>query len=490
MPRELSATVMTMANKKSSTTPPESIASSTLGMAQVRIPPQNLEAEISVLGSLMLDAEAMSKVADTLKTEDFYKESHRLIYESILELFNKHEPIDVLSVSARMKENKSLDTIGGTAYLTDVINAVPTAANVDHYANIVHKKRLLRDLIGASHHINQLGYDEAEDVEQLLDDAERKILSIAQSSLQTRFISVKDALEDAWERIDRLHKNRGELRGIPTGFKAIDNILSGLQKSDLIILASRPSIGKTALALDIARHVAVEHGAPVGIFSLEMSTGQLMDRFIAAEAHVDLWKLRTGRLSQDEEDFTRIRDALAKLSEAPIFIDDEATMNIMQMRAKARRLQAKHGLGLIIVDYLQLLLPRSYSENMVQQMTEVSRSLKGLAKELDVPVLALSQLSRAVEQRRPPIPRLPDLRESGSLEQDADVVMFIYREDRYKQNSDRENQADILISKHRNGPIGQVTLYFNQEKVSFTSMESYQEAETEGIAPEIKAAGE
>lgn len=440
--------------------------------SSIRIPPQHLEAEISVLGSLMLDSRAAAKVIDLLKSEDFYKEAHRVIYEKILELFEENEPIDVLSVSSRLKSDGSLKQIGGTSYLTDLINAVPTAANVEHYAGIVHKKRILRDLIEASHHINQLGYGESEQVDLLLDEAEQKILSIAEHSLHKNFVSVKSALEEAWERIDRLHKNKGELRGVPTGFKELDGILSGLQKSDLIILAARPSIGKTALALDIARKTAINHNIPVGIFSLEMSSQQLMDRFIAAEAHVDLWKLRTGRLSEGSDDFIRIRDALDKLSKAPIFIDDEANINIIQMRAKARRLKAQHGLGLVVVDYLQLLSPRLQTENMVQQMTEVSRSLKSLAKELDVPVLALSQLNRAVEQRNPPMPKLSDLRESGSIEQDADVVAFIYREDYYKKNSDRPNQADIMIGKHRNGPTGQVTLYFNLEKASFTSMET------------------
>ena len=309
----------------------------------------------------------------------------------------------------------------------------------------------MRDLIESSCHIHQLGYDEEGEIDSILDEAEKKIFSIARMSTKQRFVNMKTSLMDAWERFDKLHKSKGELRGVPSGFPELDNLLAGFQKSDLIILAARPSIGKSALALDIARNVACKSGIPVGIFSLEMSTQSLVDRMIASEAHVDSWKLRTGRLSSDDE-FARIRDALDRLSTAPIFIDDESSVNIMQMRAKARRLQAEHGLGLIIVDYLQLMVPRQNSDNMVQQMTEISRSLKGLAKDLEVPILAISQLSRAVESRNPPIPKLHDLRDSGSIEQDADVVMFIYREDKYKPDTDRKNIAEIHVEKHRNWP--------------------------------------
>ena len=439
---------------------------------RIRVPPQNLEAEISTLGALMLDQNAVIKVADILRPEDFYRPQHQAIFKIILELFERHEPIDVLSMTSRLRERSLLESVGGTSYLTDLVNAVPTASNVAHYAEIVRKKRILRELIQASSEIAELGYREGEEIDQLLDDAEKRIFSISQRSLSQRFTPLGQTLEEAWNRIDYLHKNKNELRGVSTGFREIDNVLAGLQKSDLIIIAARPSFGKTALALDIARHVAVEQKIPVGIFSLEMSDQQLVDRFIAAEAHVDLWKLRTGRLSDNSDDFLRIRDALDRLSKAPLYIDDEASNNVLQMRAMARRLQAEHGnLGLLVIDYLQLMQPRFATESMVQQITEISRSLKGLARELDVPVVAISQLSRAVEQRHPPVPRLSDLRESGSIEQDADVVMFIYREDRYRENSSRPNQADIIIAKHRNGPIGKVSLYFNPEKVTFTSLE-------------------
>lgn len=435
-----------------------------------RMPPQNLEAEMSVLGSVMIDPTAFWRVADVLSSGDFYRDGHRLLYETMIEIFEKHEPIDILSVSSRLREKGILEDVGGTSYLANLVNSVPSASNAGHYAEIVRKKAVLRDLIAASSHIAQLGYQEAEDVDMLLDEAERKILSVAKNSLRQNFINVKSALEEAWERIDKLHKNTNELRGVPTGFQELDAKLAGFQKSDLIVLAARPSVGKTALALDIARHVAIAHQIPVGIFSLEMSNQQLVDRFLAAEAHVDFWKIRTGRLSAEGDDFGRIRDALEKLSRAPIYIDDEASNNILQMRAMARRLQVEKGLGLIIVDYLQLMLPRNVSESMVQQITEISRSLKALARELDVPVLAISQLNRAVEQRHPPIPRLSDLRESGAIEQDADVVMLLYREDIYKEKTQRQNQVDVIIAKHRNGPTGKVSLYFNPEKVSFTDL--------------------
>ncbi|NOY35585.1 MAG: replicative DNA helicase [bacterium] len=438
--------------------------------SSVRMPPQNLEAEKSVLGSLMLDTAAIDVVIDILTPDDFYSQKHSIIYGVMLELHEKKDPIDVLSVSSRLKEKKQLEKAGDSSYLADLVNGVPTASNVKHYSEIVHKKRILRDLIESSTQISRLGYDEENDVDDLLDEAEKKIFAIARNSLKQKFQSVKTALEEAWERIDRLHKSKEEMRGVSTGFKDLDNMLAGFQKSDLIILAARPSMGKTAFALDIARNIAIKQNIPVGIFSLEMSAQQLVDRLLAAEAHVDSWKLRTGRLSSDDE-FRRISDAMGKISQAPLFIDDESSNNIMQMRAMARRLQAEHGLGLLIVDYLQLMVPRTRTDNLVQQMTEISRSLKGLARELDVPVLALSQLNRSVESRHPPIPKLHDLRDSGSIEQDADVVAFIYREGRYKEDTDRENIAEILIEKHRNGPTGKIELFFNPQKVSFSSIE-------------------
>lgn len=435
-----------------------------------RMPPQNIEAEISLLGSVLLDGSALDKVADILDSEDFYKKEHQIIFSAMLELFSKQRPVDILSLSDALKENKHFEEVGGNAFLTSLVNSVPTASNAAYYAEIVRKKKVLRDLISVSSEISQMGYQENEDVGLLMDEAEHRILSIAQKSLIRGFEPVSNALEDAWERIDKLHKGGGALRGVPTGFKELDNKLSGFQKSDLVVLAARPSLGKTALAMDIARHVALNEKIPVGIFSLEMSREQLVDRLIAAEAHVDLWHLRTGRLAS-EDDFEKIRDSMGKLNSASLFIDDEVSTNILQMRAKARRLKMEKGLGLVIVDYLQLMVPRIQSDSMVQQITEISRSLKALARELEVPVLAISQLSRAVEARPNKRPQLSDLRESGAIEQDADVVMFIYREDKVKENSDRKNQADILIAKHRNGPTGEVQLYFNQEKASFSSLD-------------------
>ncbi len=438
-----------------------------------KLPPQNIEAEKSLLGCLMIDPQAILKVVDFLIPRDFYKNSHQRIYQTMIELFEKREPIDVLSISSRLKEKKQMEEIGGASYLTSLVNTVPTASHLSNYAKIVQQKRVLRDLIETSYEIGNLAHQESEDVDILLDQAEKKVFSIAQKSLTQTFTPVKETLEDTFKRIDELSKHKGGLRGIPTGFRALDNILAGLQKSDLIILAARPSLGKSAMATDIARQVALEKKMPVGIFSLEMSKDQIVDRLIAAQADIDLWRLRTGRLSDEGEDndFERIQRAMASLSEAPIFIDDAASSNVLQMRAMARRLQADQGLGLLIIDYLQLMEARNPAQSTVQQVTENSKALKALAKELNVPVLAISQLSRAVEQRTPQTPRLADLRDSGSLEQDADVVLFIYREDRYKENTEKKNVADIIIAKHRNGPVGKIELYFDEQRVSFRDVE-------------------
>jgi len=438
-----------------------------------KLPPQALDAEICLLGSLMLDKNAVIKVADFLTTKDFYKKKHQEIYDAVIDLFEKGDPIDFLSVSNRLKEKNLLEEIGGNTYLTELINSVPTATHVLNYAKIVQRKRILRDLIDVSHEISVLGYNETEDIDELLDSAEQRIFAITQKSLTQNFVAVKDTLEDAFERIDKLSKQKGVLRGLATGFTDLDNILAGLQKSDLIILAARPSLGKSALALNIASSIATNQKIPVGLFSLEMSKDQVVDRLISNVSNVDLWRLRTGKLSAEGEDndFLRIQQSLGILSEAPIYIDDSATPNILQMRAMARRLQAEKGLGLLIIDYLQLMQPRNPMATLVQQVSEISRSLKALARELNIPVLAISQLSRAVEQRTPQIPRLADLRESGSLEQDADVVLFIYREDRYRPETSRKNIADIIIAKHRNGPVGKVELYFDEGRVSFRNLE-------------------
>ena len=448
------------------------------GAPEMRVPPQNNEAEMSVLGSLMLDRDAIYGVVDAFGARDFYKPLHKEIYDAMLDLYKNNQPIDVLSVTNRLRERGKLEAVGGSSYITSLVNTVPTASNVAHYATIVRKKRLLRDLIEASHHIGQLGYREAEDVEMLIDEAEQRIFSIAKDSLKQDFFAVKDALEAAWERIEKLHKGDGALRGVRTGFKDIDDILSGLQQSDLVILAARPSLGKTSLALNIARNVAVDEKKAVGVFSLEMSRGQLIDRLISSEAGIDSWKLRTGRLRAEgpDNDFARVRDAMGVLSGAPLFIDDTSSPTTMELRAKARRLQAEHDVGLVIIDYLQLIRGHGNSDNRVQEVSEISRNLKAMAKELDVPVLALSQLSRGVEMRGPTArPKLSDLRESGSIEQDADVVMFIYREDKVKENSDKKNIASILIEKHRNGPTGSADLYFHEESTTFRTLDKHLE---------------
>jgi len=441
-------------------------------LGEARLPPQNIEAEMSVLGSLMLDKDAIIKIADLVHPDDFYKDANRLIYETMLELFEDREPIDLLSLSNKLEEKKKLEDVGGAGYLTDLVNTVPTASNVVHYAKVVQKKSLLRKLIGAASDILELGYQEAEDVEKVLDEAEQKLFQVSQKYVKADFVPLKTYLESAFNRIDELHKGDRDIRGVPTGFHDLDNILAGLQRSDLVILASRPSIGKTSLALDIARYLGVQKKIPVGLFSLEMSSDQLVDRMLAAEGRVDAWRIRTGRLrsSDNEDDFAKIGEAMGILSEAPIYIDDSARANVMEMRTLARRLQAEHNLGLIIIDYLQLMEGRT-SDNRVQEVSEISRSLKGLARELNIPVLALSQLSRAVENRSPQIPKLSDLRESGSIEQDADVVMFLYREDREKPDTPNKNIVQVIVSKHRNGPLGTASLYFNDTITSFSSLE-------------------
>ncbi len=439
-----------------------------------KLPPQDIEAEKSVLGALMLDKNAVIKVADLLTADDFYNPYHSKIFESVIELFEKSEPVDILSITNKLKERNILKEAGGSAYLTELINSVPTATHISYYAKIVREKRILRDLISASSEITEKAFDVSEDAEGLLDDIEQKIFSISQKSRPQNFVAVKDELKSAYERIEKLHQGERGLRGISTGFDELDNLLSGLQNSDLIILGARPSLGKTSFCLDVARNAAVKHNVPVGIFSIEMSKDQVVDRLIASEAQVALWKLRTGRLSEEIE-FEMIREALDRLAKAPIFIDDTPSPNIIQIRSMARRLQVERGLGLLIVDYIQLIQPRMFTENMVQSMTEVSRGLKSLARELKIPILTAAQLSRAVEQREVKIPRLSDLRESGSLEQEADVVLFIYRKDRERERTDSftedQNIAEIIISKHRNGPIGTVRLKFDSERVSFRSID-------------------
>lgn len=441
-------------------------------MATIKLPPQDIDAERSVLGALMLDKNAVVRVADILRSDDFYTPAHGKIYDVIFELFEKGDPIDILSVTEKLKDKKILGDVGGSAYLTELVSGVPTATHISYYAKLVKQKHVLRELIHASSEITERVFDTTEDTEELLDDVEQKIFAISQTSRPQNFIPLKDELKEAYERIEKLHQGERGLRGVSTGFDELDNYLSGLQRSDLVVLGARPSLGKTALCLDIARRAATRHNVSVGIFSLEMSRDQIVDRIIAAEAQVPLWKLRTGRL-KDEMEFELIQGALDRLAKAPIFVDDTPSANIIQLRSMARRLQAEHGLQLLVVDYLQLIQPRNFTESMVHAMTEVSRGLKALARELQVPVLAAAQLSRAVEQRETRIPRLSDLRETGAIEQDADVVLFIYRKDREKLALSEEDQnvAEIIIAKHRNGPLGTVQLKFDPEKVSFRSID-------------------
>ena len=443
----------------------------------LRLPPQNLEAEQSLLGSLLIDKEAMLKVADIVKPQDFYKDIHSYIFESMQDLYSKHEPIDILSLSNRLEEKKQIESIGGRSYLIQLSNITPTSSHVAHYAGIVNKKAILRRLQGAASSINEMVFNE-DDVDTVLDKAEKHLFGVSQNYSKQAFTPIKNVLEGAFERIDELHKEKGKLRGAATGFTSLDNYLSGLQKSDLVILAARPSVGKTALALDIARNAAKE-GKSVGIFSLEMSKEQLVDRLICAEANINLWKMRTGNLTESSDDFTRIGHALGTLSEIPLYIDDEALTNIMAIRTKARRLQMERGLDLLVIDYLQLMESRIKGgfDNRVQEVAEITRGLKGIARELDIPVLALSQLSRAVEQTKPAIPKLSHLRESGAIEQDADIVMFIYRKavDRNYHHDEidpqEKNIAELHIAKHRNGPTGLVKLFFDADRACFKDLE-------------------
>lgn len=437
----------------------------------LRVPPQSLDSEKAVLGSIMLRPGSLIELADKLSPEAFYSEKHRKIFQTMLDLSARSEPIDLLSLSHVLTEKKMLDSVGGSSYLMGLSNSVPSSTNASYYADIVEQKYILRRLIESADSLAELGYDGGTTpLEDILDTAEKQIFAISNSPKRAKYLTLKDTLGEAWTRLERLHETAGMLRGVPTGFKALDDMLSGFQKSDLIILAARPSMGKTTLALDIARHTATKHGTAVGIFSLEMSSQQLVDRMLAAESKVNAWKLRTGGLSTSSRDFDHLRDALDRLSKAPIYIDDQPSSSIAHIRAVARRLKTEHNIGLIVVDYLQLMSTSKNYDSMVNQVTEISRSLKALAREIDVPVIALSQLSRAVEARGGE-PRLSDLRDSGSIEQDADIVMFIHREDKYNKDSDKPNIAKIMIEKHRNGPTGYVELYFDEKTSSFLSIE-------------------
>jgi replicative DNA helicase len=442
------------------------------GLTLDRIPPQNIEAERSTLGSMLLEKEAIYKGVEFLKPEDFYREAHRVIFEVVTHLANKGEPVDIITVSEELNQRNMLDKIGGVAYLTALANSVPTAANIEYYAKIVEEKALLRAIITAATDIVAMGYAGTEDVTVILDEAEKRIFQISQKRNVRGFISLKSILIETFERIEKIYESKGGVTGLPTGFVDFDRMTAGLQHSDLIILAARPSMGKTTFALNIARNVAVEQKIPVFVFSFEMSKEQLALKLLCSEAGVDNQRIRTGTLM--DNDWPRLSHALGRLSDCNIFIDDSPGLMALDIRSRARRVKAENGLGLIVIDYLQLMQSRSRSENRQQEVSEISRSLKSLARELNVPVMALSQLSRAVEQRTDKKPYLADLRESGALEQDADLVAFLYREDYYNPDTDKKNITELIIAKQRNGPVGTIEMLFQREFSKFVGLEKHQ----------------
>jgi replicative DNA helicase len=442
-----------------------------------KIPPNSPEAEKATLGSLLLDKDAIIKVADFLKPDDFYFGQHTTIYEAMLDLFMKRMPIDLKILVAFLEDHGKLDDAGGASYLAELTLEVPTATHVLQYALIVKNKSTLRKLIKTGDHIMALGYDEVTELENLLEEAEKTLFSISQTFVKDRFVHIKDVLAQTYEKISNLHDPEMKERyiGLPTGFRSLDNMLSGLQPTDLVVIAARPAMGKTAFAINIGHNIA-RRGKSVGIISLEMAKEQLVERMFCAMLGVDSWKMRTGKLS--DEDFARIGNVMDNLSQTKIFIDDSSVSGIVELRTKARRLRAEHGLDLLIVDYLQMMSTGrpSYQNNRVQEISEITRTLKNLARELRIPIIALSQLSRAVEGRPSKIPQLSDLRESGSIEQDADIVLMMYREDYYEEDCDRKGITDIYIRKHRNGPTGHIELMFEREKMRFFDIERQRQA--------------
>ncbi|KUK08567.1 MAG: Replicative DNA helicase [Caldanaerobacter subterraneus] len=443
-------------------------------MDRTRIPPQNIEAEQSVLGSMLLSREAIIEVSEILRAEDFYKESHKKLFDVIMEMFEKDIPVDLVTVVDELRKRDMLEVVGGIEYLASLTSSVITTANVSYYAKLIKEKATLRRLIEASSEIMELSYQE-DDVETVLDIAEQKIFDIAQGRNTTTFSSMKDILMDTFYKIEELYKNKGKLTGIPSGFPDLDAKTAGFQPSDFILIAARPSMGKTSFALNIAQNAALLTGLPVAIFSLEMSKEQLVTRLICSTANIDSQKLRTGNL--DEEDWMKLAAAMTPLSKAPIYIDDTPGVTVMDIRAKARRLKLEKGLGLVMIDYLQLMQGRGRAENRQQEISEISRSLKSLARELNVPVITLSQLSRAPETRSDHRPVLSDLRESGAIEQDADIVMFLYRDDYYHKDSEKKNIAEVIIAKHRNGPTGVVELLWLAQYTKFVSLDKYRTGE-------------
>ncbi|OGY10980.1 MAG: replicative DNA helicase [Candidatus Blackburnbacteria bacterium RIFCSPLOWO2_01_FULL_41_27] len=431
---------------------------------QVKIPPHSFDAEASILGALLLDKNAIVNVAEFLQADHFYDNRHSFIFEAMIELYEAREPIDVLTVSDKLKKKKKLVEVGGVTYLADLVNKVPTSAHVEHYGKIVKDSAIKRSLMRSAARLVELSMDEGTATEDLLDRAESEVFSLTQQHVDRAFTPVRATLAESFDRLDELHKSPGGLRGVPSGFSSIDDALAGFQKSNLIILAARPGMGKTALALNIAQHIAVVEKRSVGFFSLEMSKEELVDRLLVSQANIDAWRLKTGRLNED--DFTRLSDAMGILADAPFFIDDTPAMTCLEMRTKARRLQVEKGLDLLVVDYLQLARGRSM-DNRVQEVSEISQGLKNLARELKVPVIAISQLNRSVESRGTRKPQLADLRESGAIEQDADVVMFLWRE----EEDDLEN-CILDVAKHRNGPLKTIKLHFKGDRIRFFERET------------------
>lgn len=435
-----------------------------------KVPPQNLDAEMSLLGAVLIDEDTLADVSEHVKPHDFYDKRHAVTYGAMMRLFEKHRPVDLLTLTDELKRKNELDIVGGSAYLTELTNYVPSAAHAESYAEIVEQKAIRRRLIKASAEISELGFDEEIDTSEILEKAEQELFAVSDQSLKQDLVPMETILTDSFDRMEELHRNKGSLRGIRTGYRDLDNMTAGLQRSDLLILAARPAMGKTTLVTNLAYNIATINKLPVLFFSLEMSKEQLVDRMLADASGVDAWNIRTGNLSDD--DFSKLSDAMGEMAEAPIFIDDTPGVSVLEMRTKARRIAHEQPIGLIIIDYLQLMQGSGkHDGNRVQEVSEISRGLKLIARELNVPVIALSQLSRSVETRTPQIPMLSDLRESGSIEQDADIVMFIYREAYYNPETERENITDLIIAKHRNGPVGKVELYFHPERLRFMSLD-------------------
>ncbi len=435
-----------------------------------KVPPQNLDAEKSLLGAVLIDEETLADISEHVTPKDFYDKRHATIFDGMMRLYEHHKPVDLLTLTDELKKKDDLDTIGGSSYLTELTNYVPTSAHAEAYAQLVAQKAVRRRLIKASSEISEMGFDEDTTTQELLEKAEAELFSVSDQSLKQDVVSLESILTESFDRMEELHRNKGALRGVRTGWRDLDNMTAGLQRSDLIILAARPAMGKSTLVANLAYNVATIAKQSVLFFSLEMSKEQLVDRMLADASGVDAWNIRTGNLSDD--DFSKLSEAMGEMAEAPIFFDDTPGLSVLEMRTKARRVAHESPLGLIIVDYLQLMSASGRSDgNRVQEVSEISRGLKLIARELNVPVIALSQLSRSVESRSPQIPQLSDLRESGSIEQDADIVMFLYREDYYNPETDREHIADLIVAKHRNGPTGKIELFFSPERLKFMSLD-------------------